>query len=213
VAAPHADRKAGEGARLYHIVGTVDGTALTYDPPGLGPPDVAAGQTIEVRSATPFVVRSQDGSHPFLMFTYMSGGGDQGMGGLGDADFVRLIPPAQYLRHYTFFTDTTFAFTTLTVVREKTNGSFQDVTLACAGTLGGWQSVGTSGRFEIAFVKIADHFNGVGTCANGVQTMNSSGRFGVWAWGWGSEDTSTGWVSYGFAAGEAAVSINNVVVP
>jgi hypothetical protein len=211
VAAPHGDRKAGEGARLYHIVGTVDGTALTYDPPGLGQPGVAAGQTIEVRSATPFIVRSQDGSHPFLMFTYMSGGGEQGMGGLGDPDFVRLIPPAQYLRHYTFFTDTTFAFTTLTVVREKSGRSFQDVSLACAGTLGGWQPVGTSGRFEITFAKIADHFNAVGTCANGVQTMNSNGRFGVWAWGWGSEDTSTGWVSYGFAAGEAAVSINNVV--
>ena len=67
------------------------------------------------------------------MFTYMSGAGEQGEGGWGDADFVRLVPPPQYLTHYVFFTDPTYPFTTLTVVRTKKNGEFADVKLDCSG--------------------------------------------------------------------------------
>src|SRR5688572_16067530 len=93
VAAPHPDRKPGGEMRMYRIYGAADGTTLTYDPPNVGPATVNQGQMLEIRSMTPFTVRSQDDSHPFSMFTYMTGAGETGEGGIGDPDFVRLVPP------------------------------------------------------------------------------------------------------------------------
>lgn len=213
VAAPHADRHPAADPRIYRIYGAVDETTLEYDPPGIGPPKVNQGAMIEIRTTQPFRVRSQGPDHPFSMFTFMSGAGEQGEGGQGDADFVRLVPPEQYLYHYVFFTDPTYPFTTLTVVRKQKNGVFEDVTLDCmGGPISGWQPVGTDGEFEIAFVKTVDHFNGMNGCNNGVRTMDSKGQFGVWVWGWGSEDTNTGWVSYGYPAGEGVLPINDVVI-
>ncbi|HSN30450.1 MAG TPA: hypothetical protein VLT45_29390, partial [Kofleriaceae bacterium] len=116
----------------------------------------------------------------------------------------------QYLNHYVFFTDVTYPFTVLTVVRAKQNGTFEDVKLDCLGAVTGWQPVGSD--FEIAYVKLVDHFNAVGMCNNGVHTMDSPAPFGVWVWGWGSEDTSTGWVSYGYPAGEGVLPINDVII-
>lgn len=211
VAAPHADRKPTPGEpRIFRIIGAVDGTALTYDPPNLGPAMVRLGETLEIRSTAPFTVRSQDADHPFLLFTYMSGAGDQGEGGWGDADFVRVVPPAQFLSHYVFFADPTYPFTVLTVVRTKKDGAFEDVKLDCmSAPLGGWQTVGD---FEITYVKLVDHFQGQNGCNNGVRQMDSKAPFGVWVWGWGSEDTNTGWVSYGYPAGEGVQPINDVVI-
>jgi hypothetical protein len=215
VAAPHGDRKPAPGeVRVYRVIGAVNQTMLTYDPPNSGPPTVNLGQILEVRTTTPFSVRSQDESHPFLLFTYMTGAGEQGEGGWGDADFVRIVPPAQYLYHYVFFTDPTYPFTVLTVVRTLHEGHFEDVTLDCMGgaPIQGWQPVGTEGKYEMAFVKLVDHFSGQNGCNNGVRTMDSRGQFGVWVWGWGSEDTSTGWVSYGYPAGEGVLPINDVII-
>ncbi len=212
VAAPHPDRKPGGEMRIYRIYGSVDGTSLTYDPPNVGASSLGLGGMIEIRTATPFVVRSQDTSHPFAMFTYMTGAGEQGEGGFGDADFVRLVPPPQYLSHYVFFTDPTYPFTQLTVVRGKKDSMFHEVELDCTGNITSWQPVGTSGEYEIAFIKLVDHFANVGNCNNGVHEMTSTGPFGVWVWGWGSEDTSTGWVSYGYPAGEGVLPINDVVI-
>jgi hypothetical protein len=222
VAAPHPDRVPQSEQRIYRIYGAVDGTQLTYDPPNVGPATLNLGQMLEIRTATPFTVRSQGESNPFAMFTYMKGSGaDEDVpngavgGGVGDPDFVRLVPPLQYLRHYVFFTDPTYPFTQLTVVRRKhTDGLFQDVALKCAGNnyLSGWQPVGTDGNYEITFVKIAEAWNSVGGCNNGIQEMSSAGPFGVWVWGWGSEDTNTGWVSYGYPAGEGVLPINDVVI-
>ncbi len=211
IAAGHPDRKPVSEQRIYRIFGAVDGTALTYDPPNVGPASIQLGQWIEIRSATPFTVRSQDQDHPFLMFTYMSGAGEQGEGGWGDADFVRLVPPQQYMKHYVFFADPTYPFTGLTVVRKRKDGAFHDVKLACMGTLTGWQPVG-SGDYEITTVKLVDHFAGQGGCNNGVNVMDSEAGFGVWVWGWGSEDTNTGWVSYGYPAGEGVLPINDVII-
>ncbi len=211
VAAPHGDRKPTSEQRVYRIIGAVDQTDLIYDPPNVGPATVNLGQVHEIRSATPFTVRSQGSDHPFLMFTYMTGAGEQGEGGWGDADFVRMVPPQQYMTHYVFFADPTYPFTTLTVVRTKKEGQFADVKLACMGNISGWQPVG-NGDYEIAFVKLVDHFNGMNGCNNGVNTMDSSAPFGVWVWGWGSEDTNTGWVSYGYPAGEGVLPINDVVI-
>lgn len=209
VAAPHGDRRPVSEDRIYRMYGTVDGTNLTYDPPNAGASSLGLGGMIEVRTPTPFVVRSQDSSHPFLMFTYMSGAGDTGQGGWGDPDFVRVVPPKQFLNHYVFFTDPTYPFTVLTLVRTKKDNVFADVTLDCVGTVTGWNPVGD---YEITWVKLVDHFTGQGQCNNGVHIMDSTAPFGVWVWGWGSEDTQTGWVSYGYPAGEGVLPINDVVI-
>ncbi len=123
--------------------------------------------------------------------------------------------PAQgpsFLKHYVFFTDPTYPFTVLTVVRKGSGGAFHDVTLDCMGTVSGFQPVGTAGEYEIAHVKLVDAWTGMAGCNNGVQQMDSTGEFGVWVWGWGSESTNTGWVSYGYPAGEAVLPINDVIV-
>lgn len=222
VAAPHPDREPNGfvDPRVFRIYGAVDGTQLTYDPPGLGAATVNLGDQIEIRTNAAFTVTSQDTDHPFSMFTYMTGAGDGSgsdanwVGGWGDPDFVRLVPPPQYLGHYVFFTDPTYPFTGLTVVRQKVSGAFADVTLACMGTIpaADWNPVGTGGQYQIAHEMIVDHFNGQHGCNNGVNVMDSSQPFGVWVWGWGSVDTNTGWVSYGYPAGEAVLPINNVVI-
>lgn len=228
VAAPHGDRHRDGSAdpRIFRVFGAVDGTQLTYDPPTVsGPATINATEWKEIRVPDKggFSVKSQDEDHPFAFYTYMSGGGgdqDNPGPGEGDADVVRLGPPQQWLTHYVFYTDPTYPFTTLTVVRQKRNGAFDDVTLDCLGTITGWAPVGTGGQYEMAFLKLADAFNAVGNCNNGVHTMNSNGQFGVWVWGWGADYVklgsglmnSTGWVSYGYPAGEAVLPINTVVL-
>jgi len=51
--------------------------------------------------------------------------------------------------------------------------------------------------------------------------MDSTAPFGVWVWGWGSETvappsgptpTNTGWVSYGYPAGEGVLPLNDVIL-
>ena len=56
-------------------------------------------------------------------------------GCLGDEEFVNILPPAQWLSSYVFFTDPTYATTNLVVMRKATRRAFQDVTLDCLGTL------------------------------------------------------------------------------
>jgi hypothetical protein len=215
VAAPHGDRKPAGSTdpRVFRIYGAVDGTMLEYEPAGAGPATISTGQMVEIRGDGPFVVRSQDSNHPFEMFTYMTGSGEVGEGGWGDPDFVRLPPPDQYMSHTVFFTDVTYPFTGLTVVRKlNTNKKFDDVILDCLGPITDWQPVGTAGTYEIAWVKLVDHWQGQNGCNNGVHVMSSTTPFGSWVWGWGSEDTSTGWVSYGYPAGENVLPINDVVL-
>jgi len=213
VAAPHADRKGGADPRLFRIFGAVDGTQLTYEPDGIGAATVDLGGMVEIRTDQPFVVRSQGSAYPFSMFTYMTGAGEIEEGGEGDPDFVRLVPPPQFLTHYVFFTDVTYPFTTLTVVRSRgQDGQFHEVELACEGPISGWQPVGGGDQYELAYVKIVEGWTGMGDCNNGVQQMDSDVPFGVWVWGWGTDATHTGWVSYGYPAGEGVHSINDVYV-
>jgi hypothetical protein len=44
--------------------------------------------------------------------------------------------------------------------------------------------------------------------------MQSQGAFGLTVWGWGTTETqpTTGYVSYGYPAGEAVGQLNTVVV-
>lgn len=199
----------------WRIVGAVDGTQLTFDPPVGGPSSVNLGDVAEFTTSTPFVVESQDDQHPFLLVTYMTGSTSV-QDGYGDADFVRITAAAQYLNRYVFFTDPTYPETDLVVVRKKGQNGFDDVMLDCGGTLSGWQPVGSSGQYEYTRRDlVSGNFQPQAGCDNGRHEMTSPGTFGLWVWGWGTPLTSsfTANVSYGYPAGENVQAINTVVVP
>jgi hypothetical protein len=229
VAVRYRNRGATEESVPWRIVGVVDGTQLTFDPPQPGAPTTvnANQKAAEFDSPGPFRVFSQDGNHPFYLAAYMTGGcgapavGQPGnlvcpqgsdplanatgpLDGSGDPEFLNVVPPAQYLPRYTFFTDPTYSETNLVVVRvrDPQTGVMPDVTLDCAATLTGWTPVGSDGRFEMTRVDLSTgDFQGVGACDNGVHTIFGtipgapvgSGapvpQFGVTIWGWGSEAT------------------------
>jgi hypothetical protein len=233
-AVSYRDRMPGHAEhRLWRIVGAVDGTALTFEPTVSGAPAAASlGSVAEFESDDPFVVRSQDAQHPFMLFTYMSGSttisSDILHDGYGDPDFVRIVPGLQFLSRYVFFTDPTYPETNLVVVRRRGDNGFSDVTLDCAGTLGGFQPVGSGVDYEFTRVDLSRHnFEAQGNCNNGRHEMTSDQPFGLYVWGWGSGETRPNTtqpcddtqrdnscdVSYGYPAGENVSPINAVVVP
>lgn len=224
VAVPHRPRKTDKPENyLWRVVGAADGTELTYDPPTVvGPPKLDVGGFAEFNADGPFVVKSQDKNHPFMLFGYMTGG--QGYDEYGDPDFVRVISPAQYLNSYVFFTDPTYPETNLTVVRQKHGEVYEDVSLDCYGVLGDWTPLGAD--YEVTRIDLVRHdFEAQGQCDNGVHSMSSKGLFGLSVWGWGTPETSGGVcnedtpkldytcdVSYAYPAGERVTPINDVVV-
>jgi hypothetical protein len=266
VAVRYRNRGSAEESVPWRIVGVVNGTQLVYDPPQANAPSsVDAQGLVEFSAPGPFVVRSQ-GGQPFYMASYMTGGcgapavdgGIVGaicpsgtdlaaantgpLDGRGDPEFLNVVPPAQYLPRYTFFTDPTYPETNLVVVRvrDPQTGEMPDVALDCAGTLTGWTPVGTLGIYEMTRIDLSTgNFQGVGNCDNGVHTITatlpgaSTGlgspvpQIGVTIWGWGSEITSppdkttaeeedpnfTRWVSYGYPAGANFQPLNNVFLP
>ena len=219
----------------WRIVGAVDGTVLTYDPapPNGAPPLLGAKQVVEFYATGPFVIRSQDAAHPFYFASYMTGG--EAFDGDGDPEFVNVVPPAQFLPRYTFFTDPTYPETNLVVVRARdvASGLMPDVTLDCAGLLGGWAPVDAAGRFEFTRIDLSSgDFEGQNGCDNGVHSIagtfsgdagSATPAFGVTVWGWGNDvtlqaddETSplfTRWVSYGYPAGANFSKLNDVIVP
>jgi hypothetical protein len=257
VAVRYRNRGSTEETVPWRIVGAVDGTTLTFDPPqSQAPTSIDAGGLAEFDEPGPFVVSSQDAAHPFYLASYMTGGcgedadDDSGVAicpgpddgtlhGFGDPEFLNVVPPAQYLPHYTFFTDPTYPETNLVVVRARDpqTGAMPDVTLDCAGLLGGWQAVGSSGKYEMTRVDLSTgDFQGVGACNNGVHTIAGSlastpgvvpptPAVGVTVWGWGNESTwptdvgndetnpkFTRWVSYGYPAGANFKPLNTAVL-
>jgi hypothetical protein len=221
----------GDESVPWRIVGAVDGTVLTFDPPQASAPGaVGARELVEFASSGPFVVSSQDAAHPFYLAQYMTGGqylsGTDPADGEGDPEFVNVVSPQQYLPRYTFFTDPTYPETNLVVVRLRdVAGNMPDVTLDCAGVLAGWQPVGSSSKYEYTRVDLSTgDFQGVGGCDNGVHVVEGTGAFGVTVWGWGNPITwpdpkdqtnprFTRWVSYGYPAGANITPLNSVVVP
>jgi hypothetical protein len=258
VAVRYRNRGSTEETVPWRIVGAVDGTTLTFDPPqSQAPTSINAGDLAEFDEPGPFVVTSQDAQHPFYLAAYMTGGcgtpaetddagtsfcpgpDDGPLHGFGDPEFLNVVPPAQYLPHYTFFTDPTYPETNLVIVRvrDSLTGNMPDVTLDCAGLLGGWQAVGSSGTYEMTRVDLSTgNFQGVGNCNNGVHTITASlvtppgslpptPLVGVTVWGWGNESTwptdvtitdetnpkFTRWVSYGYPAGANFKPLNAAV--
>jgi hypothetical protein len=207
----------------WRLVGMVDGTSLSYDPaPPVGAPTaLTKGQLAEFPAAGPFVVRSQDSDHPIYFAAHMTGCGVLGgyaspLGCTGDPEFVNVIPPEQYLRSYIFFTDPTYPETNLVFVRAQGPSGFKDVTLDCAGTLGGWQPVDQGGRYQYTRVDLVrGNFEKQGACDNGRHQAKSDAPFTVTVWGWGTTLSvpSTDAVSYAYPAGAGVKVINTVTVP
>jgi IgGFc binding protein len=201
---------------IWRVVGVVDGTELTYSSDVGGPAALTLGQAVDFTTDQPFQVQSQDATHPFMLFTYMSGSQwDQlsDLGGYGDPDFVISVPPQQYLSSYVFFTDPTYPETNLVLVRALNAGkTFDDVTLDCAGVLTGWQPVGD---YEWTRIDLIRHdFMNQGNCSTGRHQITSKSPFGLWVWGWGSPETTqfTQNVSYGYPGGMNVQPINQVVI-
>jgi hypothetical protein len=223
----------------WRLIGAVDGTNLTYDPPQPGAPlMLSAHEVAEFDATGPFVVSSQNSAHPFYAAQYMTGG--LPFSGVGDPEYVNVVPPAQYLPRYTFFTDPTYPETNLVVTRvvDPASGLFPDVKLDCAGVLTGWAPVGSSGKYQFTRIDLSSgNFQGQNGCNNGVHSITGSFTtdaaagtpfFGVTIWGWGntvtdplSDDAGVGeddprftrWVSYAYPAGANTMKLNNVVLP
>ncbi len=217
----------------WRIIGAADGTVLTYEPntPPDAPTTLQLGEVTDFHWTGQFVVKSQDADHPFYMSAHMTGAAEYdpeqqmpptgSADGRGDAEFVNIVPAAEYLDRYVFFTDPTYSETNLVVVRVKGPSGFADVDLDCAGTLGDWQPLGLAGKYEYTRVDLVrGDFEPQGACDNGRHEMKSKQPFGLTVWGWGSAETGvlgigfyTQYVSYAYPAGAGVAPINNVVVP
>ena len=111
--APYTTRRADlmPESLPYRIVGTVNGTTLVYDPPVVGAPiTLSLGQYVDFEATGAFDVKSQDAMHPFYLGQMMTGcevtSGSRPPGGcIGDEEYVNVMPPAQFLSSYVFFTD------------------------------------------------------------------------------------------------------------
>lgn len=214
----------------WRIIGAVDATDLVYDPPLEGAPNtLKKRQLIEFDAEGPFHVVSQDDQHPFYLAAhrpgwdcdaahqqippvkalgneYVAAATDPEAWELGGPETVNIVPPAQFLPSYLFFTDPTYGFTELTVVRRKVNDKFDSVTLDCLGEIDGWKPVGKGKEYEVAHVRLVWEEEAQGKCDNGRHTISSKTPFGVTVWGY--DDAS----SYAYPAGASVKPINNVVV-
>ena len=200
----------------YSLIGAADGTVLTYEPsrPLDAPETLSSGQVASFMTDQIFIVKSQDSKHPFHANVYMTGstfGSGNGTRTTGDPDFVNVPPSDQFLDRYVFFTDFTFPDTTLTVVRRKTGDDFAPVLLECGGEITGWSPIGTSGKYEFAWVKLTSGFVSQkfagGECTYGRQEAHSTGPFAVTVWGTGVD------ASYGYVGGVGLRPINDAVPP
>lgn len=211
VAVRYRDRVAGFNETTpWTLIAAVDGTTFTYDPapPTSAPASLAGGQLARFDATSPFTVKSQDDQHPFYLAGHMTGWTVlPPPSSEGDAEYVTVIPPQQYLSRYLFLTDPTYKNTNLVFVRKKAaDGTFKDVTLDCAGTLGGWQPVGVAGEYEHTRVDLVIGGAAQGACDNGVHDAQSQEPFGLTVWGWDFA------VSYAYPAGMSTQPINSVVV-
>jgi hypothetical protein len=192
------------------MVGAVDGTALTYDPPIAGAPtSIDTGKVVDFEATDGFVVKSQDAAHPFFIAQTMSGCQvkSTASASLGDEEYVNVLPPAQFLNGYLFFTDPTYKTTNLVVTRVKTANGFSDVEIDCLGKLSDWKAIGTSDTYEATTVDLLRDGAANGTCQNGPHTVKSKGPVGITVWGLDY------YASYAYPAGGSIATINTVVVP
>lgn len=195
----------------HRIVSAQDGTTLRYEPtrPVGAPLTMQGGEAATFRADYPFIVRSQDNEHPIYVAVFMSGtvnpspynDGEPGynVNGEGDPDFVNLIPDEQFLDHYVFFIDHTYANTSVTLVRRNDGTGFQDVDVDCVGTVGDWRPLGTDGRIEYTWLVLTKDGKGTSAggkiCQYGRHEASSAGAFELYVWG------TDKFASYGYPAG------------
>jgi len=206
---PDANPQNESEPMAYRIVAARDGTKLDYDPPippEGAPLELAAGQVAPffVGVGQAFVVRTQDADHPIYVSAHMTGGSARDeYRGMGDPEFVNVVPAQQYQSAYSFYADPTYSETSMTIIRRKTNGAFRDVWLECAGVLSDWKPIGERGEYEWRRVELArnggagDTFDGGGACSLGLQRMRSDGEFTATLWGWDN------YTSYAYPGGMA----------
>jgi len=209
-----ADAAAQESAP-WRVIGAVDGTTLEYQPrrPQGAPITLSQGEAVTFWTAEPFVIKSQNEQHPFYLAGYMSslsyGDGAGPLGGqIGDPEFVNVVPSGQYLDTYTFFTDMTYGYTTLVVVRQDRGNGFEDVVLDCAGTITDWKPIDAQGRFQYARVTLVRRGEpqqfAAGTCNNGRHEVRSKEPFGLTVWGFDFA------ASYAYPGGAGLRTISSV---
>jgi hypothetical protein len=210
-AAPYATRRPNgqEESIWYRIVGAQNDTTLVYDPPVPGAPaTLRQGQWSDFEATGAFVVSSQDSEHPFYLAQTMSGWGVTGANlGLGDEEYVNLVPPAQFLSAYVFFTDPTYTTTTLSLAQCDEGRGLKDVQVKCLGTVTGWKPIGSGSKCRWTTVALVKDSKAVGSCQNGPQLASSEEPFGLVVWGIAYA------ASYAYPAGALIAPINKVVIP
>lgn len=215
---------------LWRIVGMVDGTTLAYDPEFGGPKELRKGEVVEFLAPGPFQVTAQDDAHPFYLAAHRPGadcdaahqqippvkalghdyvavGNESTDYDIGGPETVNVVPPAQFLPSYVFFTDPTYSYTELELIRKKVSGKFDAVSFDCLGEVEGWTPVGRRGDYEFAHVRLQHAGKSQGKCDNGRHTMSSKTPFGVTVWGYDNAS------SYAYPAGASVKPINAVVIP
>jgi IgGFc binding protein len=209
VAPPYADRGGVPESIPYRLVGAVDGTQLTYDPapPGGAPSQINAGQVVGFEATGPFTMTSQDKDHPIYLGQMMTGCFTGSNTGLGDEEYVNILPPRQFLKKYVFFTDPTYPTTNLVITRVNDGTGFKDVQVDCLGTIQGWQPVGVAGKYEIAKVDLIRLGQPNMGCTNGPHVADSQGQFGLMVWGLDN------YSSYAYPAGGSVATLTTIVVP
>jgi hypothetical protein len=216
----------------WRVVGAVDGTTLTYDPAVTGAPaTLKEGQLVEFVGPGAFHVKAQDNKHPFYLAAHRPGGdcdaahqeippikalgteyvavGNETTNEIGGPETVNVVAPAEFLTSYTFFTDPTYKYTDLALVRVKaSDGTFKDVNLDCLkAPVTGWMPVGSTGQYQYVHVDVQSAGAPVNGCDNGLHTIKSDGLIGITVWGYDSA------ASYAYPAGASIQPINTVVVP
>lgn len=203
----------------YRIVGAANGTRLLFDPPIMGVPnEIQRGQVVDFQTPQAFVVRSQDAMHPFAFAQMMTsstvpsgsreGALDPYMGRLlGDEEFVIVMPPAQFLQRYVFFSDPSYPTTSLTIVRQRRGGEFNAVRVSCVGDVTGFRPIGADGKYEYATVDILRAGRSASGCNNGRHTAQSDAPFGITVWGLDS------YSSYAYPAGGNAAVLQSIPIP
>jgi len=193
----------------WRLIAAVDGTMFQYEPspPSGAPTSLQKGQLATFFASGPFVVRSQDDQHPFYASGTMTGSyytGKIDPDRRGGPAISQLVSARDFASSYTFFAPSLYPETDLVVVRAAQNGTFEDVTLDCAGKLGGWTPLGSYEYTRVALSRgnYQPQMYSGGTCDNGVHRITSKGRFGATLWGWGSAltfpDPYTEAIAYAF---------------
>ena len=215
----------------WRILGAAKGTTLTYDPPVSGAPTtLTLGQLVEFNGPGAFHVTSQDDQHPFYLAAHRPGsdcdaahqqippikalsndyvavGNEATDYDVGGPETVNVVPPAQVLSSYIYFTDPTYGYTEIALARGKaSDNTYKDVTLDCLGVVTGWQPIGAS-DYEYVHIDLRHAGAAVGKCDNGLHTISSASPFGITVWGYDSAS------SYAYPAGASVKPINTVVVP